>query len=86
MVRDVERMMRGPSGDRVAPHVRCGVEEEMNGYEDMVRSRHREMKGQLDELLVQLRKGFSRRLCGSVVVVRQIITHHDPKKKEHRLW
>ena len=50
-------MMKG-MGERIAPHVRNGMERVMGEHEDVVRSRHREMKGKLDELQAQLRRGF----------------------------
>ena len=53
VVEGVEAMMKG-MGEQIAPHVR-GV---MGEHEDVVRSRHREMKGKLDELQAQLRRGF----------------------------
>jgi chromosome segregation ATPase len=57
MVEGVEAMMKG-MGEQIAPHVRNGMERVMGEHEDVVRSKHREMKGKLDELQAQLRRGF----------------------------
>ena len=57
MMKGVEAMMKG-MGEQIAPHVRNGMERVMGEHEDVVRSRHREMKGKLDELQAQLRRGF----------------------------
>ena len=53
MMKGVEAMMKG-MGEQIAPHVR----RVMGEHEDVVRSRHREMKGKLDELQEQLRRGL----------------------------
>ena len=57
MMKRVEVMMKD-MGEQIVPHVRNGMEKVMGEHEDVVRSKHREMKGKLDELQAQLRRGF----------------------------